>query len=93
MNQAHILIMHHHSEIRPLSIKPQSFHLSKVDVRASTLDASRRRACGALSSGGAECKLRETWRARALASSASTRGARGAVVGEARCAVADDCKK
>jgi hypothetical protein len=45
--------MHHHSEIRPLSIKPQSFHLSKVDVRAATLDASRRRACGALSSGGA----------------------------------------
>jgi hypothetical protein len=34
MNQAHVLIMHHHSEIRPLSIKPQSFHLSKVDVRA-----------------------------------------------------------
>ena len=34
MNHAHVLIMHHHSEIRPLSIKPQSFHLSKVDVRA-----------------------------------------------------------
>ncbi len=41
MNQAHILIMHRHSEIRQLSTKAQSVHLSAVDVRESGAQLSQ----------------------------------------------------
>ena len=45
MNQAHILIMHRHSEIRPLSTKAQSVHLSAVYVRALHLGVEPAERC------------------------------------------------
>jgi hypothetical protein len=45
MNQAHNLIMHHHSEIMPSSTKLQSVHLSAVDVRAFHLGVEPAKRC------------------------------------------------